>query len=147
MVWTAMKCIHHHPHCNHNEDEHEGTKCLMSDKELEALLAENWRMRSLLEQNIKLLENLSELWTTFLIRRLPSWSNLGLTFAPIQHLFMASSLYNLCLDFSLEATDILIILGHYPVDGFWPWQVQLGGGGDMIFLYFVFSYYLLFWLF
>lgn len=79
-VWTAMKCIHHHPHCNHNEGEHEGTKCLMSDKELEALLAENWRMRNLLEQNIKLLENLFELWTTFFIRRLPCWSNLGFNF-------------------------------------------------------------------
>lgn len=66
VAWTAMECGHHHLHHEHeqeheheheHEHNHEGA---ISDEELEALRAENRRLRNSLEQNLKLLENLSE---------------------------------------------------------------------------------------
>lgn len=60
VAWTAMECGHHHLHHDADHKDHEGAKCVVSDKELEALRAENRRLRNSLEQNLKLLENLSE---------------------------------------------------------------------------------------
>ncbi|KAK9945786.1 hypothetical protein M0R45_011285 [Rubus argutus] len=58
VAWTAMECGRHHLHHEHDhEHDHEGA---ISDEELEALRAENRRLRNSLEQNLKLLENLSE---------------------------------------------------------------------------------------
>ncbi|TQD91098.1 hypothetical protein C1H46_023332 [Malus baccata] len=56
VAWTALEHGRHHLH----HDDHEGTKCAISDEELEALRAENRRLRNSLEQNLKLLQNLSE---------------------------------------------------------------------------------------
>ncbi|KAM0976531.1 hypothetical protein FF1_019505 [Malus domestica] len=56
VAWTALEHGRHHLH----HDDHEGTKCAVSDEELEALRAENRRLRNSLEQNLKLLQNLSE---------------------------------------------------------------------------------------
>ncbi|XP_044479154.1 uncharacterized protein LOC123206095 [Mangifera indica] len=54
VAWKAVECCHQHHH--HEETE---TKAV-SREELEALKSENDRLRNLLEQNLKLLENLSE---------------------------------------------------------------------------------------
>lgn len=54
VAWKAVECCHQHHH--HEETE---TKAV-SREELEALKSENGRLRNLLEQNLKLLENLSE---------------------------------------------------------------------------------------
>ncbi|CAN6583870.1 unnamed protein product [Malus baccata var. baccata] len=58
VAWTAMEHGRHHLH--HEDHDGEGTRCAVSDEELEALRAENRRLRNSLEQNLKLLENLSE---------------------------------------------------------------------------------------
>ncbi|XP_007223126.1 uncharacterized protein LOC18789694 [Prunus persica] len=60
VAWTAMECGHHHLHHDADHKGHEGAKCVVSDEELEALREENRRLRNSLEQNLKLLENLSE---------------------------------------------------------------------------------------
>ncbi|XP_031281296.1 uncharacterized protein LOC116139779 [Pistacia vera] len=52
VAWKAVECCHHH----HEETE---TKAVCRG-ELESLKSENLRLRNLLEQNLKLLENLSE---------------------------------------------------------------------------------------
>lgn len=53
VAWTAVECCHHH---------HEGTETMptVSREDLESLKSENRRLRNLLEQNLKLLENLSK---------------------------------------------------------------------------------------
>ncbi|OMO55526.1 hypothetical protein COLO4_35945 [Corchorus olitorius] len=60
VAWTAME--HHHNHRRPNPDDnspknHDNSEL---DKELETLRAENRRLRNHLEQNLKLLNNLSE---------------------------------------------------------------------------------------
>ncbi|XVE60340.1 hypothetical protein DITRI_Ditri05aG0121300 [Diplodiscus trichospermus] len=54
VAWTAMeRCHHHHDHNEHHDNSN-------LEKELEALKSENRRLRNHLEQNLKLLNNLSE---------------------------------------------------------------------------------------
>ncbi|XVF39359.1 hypothetical protein PTKIN_Ptkin01aG0028500 [Pterospermum kingtungense] len=61
VAWTAMECCHHHRHDHDDNDDssknHDNSKL---EKELEALKSENRRLRNCLEQNLKLLNNLSE---------------------------------------------------------------------------------------
>ncbi|KAF5739660.1 hypothetical protein HS088_TW12G00869 [Tripterygium wilfordii] len=60
VAWTAMECCHHlHHHENHEEGVQE-THCASEEQELESLRSENRRLRNLLEQNLRLLQNLSE---------------------------------------------------------------------------------------
>ncbi|KAL9449820.1 hypothetical protein AB3S75_011699 [Citrus x aurantiifolia] len=68
VAWTAVECCHHlhgHQHHNHHhddksvDDDQTETKPI-SGEELESLKSENHRLRKLLEQNLKLLQNLSE---------------------------------------------------------------------------------------
>ncbi|KAF8405729.1 hypothetical protein HHK36_007806 [Tetracentron sinense] len=58
VAWTAIEHHHHHHHQDHAtvEDRQNGS----SEEELESLRSENHRLRSLLEQNLKLLEHLSQ---------------------------------------------------------------------------------------
>lgn len=70
VAWTAMECCHHHQHhSNNHHDLHELALPLDSssdhergvdEEKLEALRAENQRLRNLLEQNLNLLQNISE---------------------------------------------------------------------------------------
>lgn len=70
VAWTAMECCHHHQHHGNNHHElHESAPPLDSSSDhergvdvekLEALRAENQRLRTLLEQNLNLLKNISE---------------------------------------------------------------------------------------
>ncbi|CAK9156936.1 unnamed protein product [Ilex paraguariensis] len=65
VAWTAVECcqhLHHRdPHENHEGDgDSRDTTSLSEEEEFEALRAENQRLRNLLEQNLKLLQNLSE---------------------------------------------------------------------------------------
>ena len=52
VAWMALEKTHHHQHQEQN------TATL--DEELESLRSENRRLKNLLEQNLKLLQNLSE---------------------------------------------------------------------------------------
>ncbi|GKU87652.1 hypothetical protein SLEP1_g2015 [Rubroshorea leprosula] len=59
VAWAAAECchhFHHHDGTHDNQDNPEATK----EKELEYLKSENRRLRNLLDQNLKLLQNLSE---------------------------------------------------------------------------------------
>lgn len=61
VAWTAVESYHHH----HEHDEHHHQAADDKDEggdddELKALRSENKRLRNLLEQNLKLLQNLSE---------------------------------------------------------------------------------------
>lgn len=56
VAWTAIERRHHH----HDGSNQEETKSSTPDDELESIRQENRRLRSLLEQNLKLLQNLSE---------------------------------------------------------------------------------------
>lgn len=72
VAWTAMECCHHHHHHQHGNNHLELQESApqldsSSDHEkgvdvekLEALRAENQRLRTLLEQNLNLLQNISE---------------------------------------------------------------------------------------
>lgn len=60
VAWTAMECCHHHHHHQHDDDSPENHDDSKLEKELETLKSENRRLRNLLEQNLKLLNNLSE---------------------------------------------------------------------------------------
>ncbi len=55
---VAWKAIETHQH--HKNHENKGTNTASSEEELESLRSENQRLRNLLEQNLKLLQNLSE---------------------------------------------------------------------------------------
>ncbi|KAL6210281.1 hypothetical protein ACLB2K_015514 [Fragaria x ananassa] len=54
VAWKAMECVEHF---HHDEEPKAGA---ISDEQLDALRAENRRLRKSLEQNLKLLENLTE---------------------------------------------------------------------------------------
>lgn len=64
VAWTAMEFTHHvhnhNHHENHSQDADRDTSCASIEQELEYVRSENRRLRSLLEQNLKLLQNLSE---------------------------------------------------------------------------------------
>ncbi|XP_012445879.1 uncharacterized protein LOC105769655 [Gossypium raimondii] len=61
VAWTAMECCHHlHHRHNPDDDSPENHDAFKLEKELESLKSENQRLRNLLEQNLKLLNNLSE---------------------------------------------------------------------------------------
>ncbi|XP_021284096.1 uncharacterized protein LOC110416423 [Herrania umbratica] len=60
VAWTAMECCHHLHHDKHDDDCPENHDNSKLEKELETLRSENRRLRNLLEQNLKLLNNLSE---------------------------------------------------------------------------------------
>ncbi|GMI82914.1 hypothetical protein like AT1G44770 [Hibiscus trionum] len=61
VAWTAMECCHHlHHRQNDDGDSPENHHTSNLEKELETLKSENQRLRNLLEQNLKLLNNLSE---------------------------------------------------------------------------------------
>lgn len=55
VAWTAMERGHHFHHHNNHQHE-EGT----IEHELDSLKSENHRLGALLEQNLKLLQNISE---------------------------------------------------------------------------------------
>ncbi|XWS15116.1 hypothetical protein CRYUN_Cryun35bG0066500 [Craigia yunnanensis] len=61
VAWTAMECCHrlHHDH-DHDDNSPENDDNSKLEKELETLKSENRRLRNYLEQNLKLLNNLSE---------------------------------------------------------------------------------------
>jgi hypothetical protein len=59
VAWTAMECRHHHQ-TSHEQEGAPESKRASSEDELEAMRSENRRLRNLLEQNLKLLQNLSE---------------------------------------------------------------------------------------
>ncbi|KAI6690900.1 hypothetical protein NL676_027728 [Syzygium grande] len=65
VAWKAIECHHHHHnphgHEHEHEHEHEASNSPSSEDELESLRRENRRLRNLLEQNLKLLRNVSEL--------------------------------------------------------------------------------------
>ncbi|XP_010544681.1 PREDICTED: uncharacterized protein LOC104817267 [Tarenaya hassleriana] len=69
VAWTAVECCHHHHH-SHGDDEKSGEIADPREWELEALRLENRRLRSLLESNLKLFENLAE--TAVLLHECPS---------------------------------------------------------------------------
>lgn len=60
VAWTAMECRHHHHQTSHEQEGALESKCASSGDELEAMRLENRRLRNLLEQNLKLLQDLSE---------------------------------------------------------------------------------------
>lgn len=66
VAWTAVECCHHlHGHQHHQHDDDKSVDDQTERKpicreELESLKSENHRLRKLLEQNLKLLQNLSE---------------------------------------------------------------------------------------
>ncbi|KAK8705455.1 hypothetical protein V6N13_049058 [Hibiscus sabdariffa] len=57
VAWTALERCHHHHHHDDAPGNHESSDLA---KELEILKSENRRLRNQLEQNLKLLNNLSE---------------------------------------------------------------------------------------
>lgn len=64
VAWTAVE-YHHHHHRHHDpvvthDDKYDDKYNCPSDQDLEALKLENRRLRNLLDQNLKLLNNLSE---------------------------------------------------------------------------------------
>ncbi|KAF8023628.1 hypothetical protein BT93_F0972 [Corymbia citriodora subsp. variegata] len=63
VAWKAIECRHHHHHNPEHEHEHghEHETPPSSEDELESLQCENRRLRNLLEQNLKLLQDISEL--------------------------------------------------------------------------------------
>lgn len=60
VAWTAIECHHHHHDSSHHCSNQEETKSLTQENDLESVRKENRRLRCLLEQNLKLLQNLSE---------------------------------------------------------------------------------------
>ena len=59
VAWMALEKTHHHQHHDH-EHEHQEQNTATPDEELESLRSENRRLKNLLEQNLKLLQNLSQ---------------------------------------------------------------------------------------
>ncbi|KAE9456756.1 hypothetical protein C3L33_11339, partial [Rhododendron williamsianum] len=63
VAWTALESCHHHHHDRHDHDaaaSEERNPNAAEEKELESLRSENRRLRDLLQQNLNLLQNLSE---------------------------------------------------------------------------------------
>ncbi|KAI5668747.1 hypothetical protein M9H77_18600 [Catharanthus roseus] len=65
VAWTAMECCHHHHHHNHSEESSPTNQSMDRERgedawKLEALQSENRRLRTLLEQNLNLLQSISE---------------------------------------------------------------------------------------
>ncbi|XAR55576.1 hypothetical protein NMG60_11035687 [Bertholletia excelsa] len=60
VAWTAVECSHHLHRGHHDGHAAEGERRPEDEAELEALKSENSRLRILLEQNLNLLQNLSE---------------------------------------------------------------------------------------
>ncbi|KAG6650248.1 uncharacterized protein LOC122314380 [Carya illinoinensis] len=58
VAWTAME--HHQHHHHHNQEPAETETETNSDDQLESLRSENRRLRNLLDQNLRLLQDLSE---------------------------------------------------------------------------------------
>ncbi|CAJ2674452.1 unnamed protein product [Trifolium pratense] len=59
VAWTAVECGHHLRHHDHTVTPNDNDN-YPSDHDLESLQSENRRLRNLLDQNLKLLYNLSE---------------------------------------------------------------------------------------
>ena len=59
VAWMALEKTHHHQHHDHDH-EHQEQNTATPDEELESLRSENRRLKNLLEQNLKLLQNLSQ---------------------------------------------------------------------------------------
>ncbi|MBA0877146.1 hypothetical protein Goshw_018707 [Gossypium schwendimanii] len=57
VTWTALECSHH---LHHHHDAPHNLHNFELQKELETLKSKNRRLRNQLEQNLKLLNNLSE---------------------------------------------------------------------------------------
>ena len=58
LAWSAVEHLHHHDnHFNHENSGQGG--CTLSAEELEDLRKENRRLRELLDQNLKILQNLA----------------------------------------------------------------------------------------
>lgn len=60
VAWTAMECCHNYRHHHDHEASAEPTRHASPEEELDYLRSENLRLRNLLSQNLKLLQNLSE---------------------------------------------------------------------------------------
>ncbi|GAB2271470.1 hypothetical protein Dimus_006309 [Dionaea muscipula] len=63
VAWSAAEHFHlhhHHDHDHHDESVSGSRNCCLSPEELETIRTENRRLRELLEQNLKLLQNLSD---------------------------------------------------------------------------------------
>ncbi|KAK4758311.1 hypothetical protein SAY87_019612 [Trapa incisa] len=60
VAWTAIESHHHHQGNNHRSSNQEEAKSPIVEDELEPIRRENQRLRGLLEQNLKLLYNLSQ---------------------------------------------------------------------------------------
>ncbi|XP_062082999.1 uncharacterized protein LOC133789248 [Humulus lupulus] len=60
VAWTAMESCHKHRHHHDHDASAEPIQHASSEEELEYLRSENHRLRGLLHQNLKLLQNLSE---------------------------------------------------------------------------------------
>ncbi|PON48197.1 elongation factor [Trema orientale] len=60
VAWTAVECCHHYRHHHDHEASSGPTDHASSDDELDYLRSENLRLRNLLHQNLKLLQNLSD---------------------------------------------------------------------------------------
>nr|GMD74104.1 RRP15-like protein [Ipomoea batatas] len=61
VAWTAVECCHHYHHDGHKESP--SPPSLQSNKvgeDLEALRSENQRLRQLLEQNLNILQPISQ---------------------------------------------------------------------------------------
>lgn len=60
VAWTAVEHTHHYRRHSHSVAPFESADDCPSDHDLKALRSENRRLRNLLDQNLKLLQNLSE---------------------------------------------------------------------------------------
>ncbi|KAK9167612.1 hypothetical protein Scep_002803 [Stephania cephalantha] len=61
VAWKSMELTHHYTHHNnHKQHTERDDSSLVSCDELEALRSENLRLRAVLEDNLKLLQNLSQ---------------------------------------------------------------------------------------
>ncbi|XP_040865314.1 uncharacterized protein [Glycine max] len=60
VAWTAVEHTHHLRHRSHPVPAAPAADVCPSDQDLESLRSENRRLRNLLDQNLKLLQNLSE---------------------------------------------------------------------------------------
>ncbi|KAF8377038.1 hypothetical protein HHK36_030410 [Tetracentron sinense] len=60
VAWTAIECRHHHHHHDHDQTAVEERHCCSSEEDLMSLRSENRRLRNLLDQNLQLLQHLSD---------------------------------------------------------------------------------------
>lgn len=60
VAWTAMECCQHHRHNHDHDASADAADHASSEDDLESLRSENQRLRNLLQQNLKLLESLSD---------------------------------------------------------------------------------------